>query len=139
MIAEGTQLIKDAKKDNLCKSGQILANPETSRKTYWSLINSVLNKVKILIVPPLVENRLFIKDFAEKAQIFYDHFILQCSTIKNGSEILQDAPEVSSMICDFEISEEKILHVMRSVNPNKAHGWGEISIRMIKLKSLVSR
>ena len=44
------------------------------------------------------------------------------------------------MICDFEISEEKILNVIRSLNPNKAHGWDEISIRMIKLsdKSLVS-
>ena len=44
------------------------------------------------------------------------------------------------MICDFEISEEKILNVIRSLNPNKAHGWDEISIRMIKLsdKSLVT-
>ena len=37
------------------------------------------------------------------------------------------------MICDFEISEQKILNVIRSLNPNKAHSWDEISIRMIKL------
>ena len=33
---------------------------------------------------------------------------------------------------DFTISEEKILNVIRSLNPNKAHGWDEISVRMIK-------
>ena len=41
------------------------------------------------------------------------------------------------MICDFEISEEKILNVIRSLNPNKAHGWDKISIRMIKLSDKV--
>ena len=79
-------------------------------------------------------------DLAEKAQIFNDYFILQCSTIENGSQIPQDVPEVSSTICDSEVSEEKILNVIRSLNPNKAHGWGEISVRMIELsdKSLVT-
>ena len=37
------------------------------------------------------------------------------------------------MISDLVISEETILNIMRSLNPNKAHGWDEISIRMIKL------
>ena len=94
-------MIEDARKNYLCKSGQILANPETSRKSYWSLINSVLNKAKVPIVPPIVKNGLFITDFAEKVQSFNDYFILQYSTIKNGSQIPQDVPEVSSMICDF--------------------------------------
>ena len=71
MISDGTKLIEDARTNYLRKSGHILANPETSRKNYWSLINSVPNKAKIPIVLPLVENGLFITDFAEKAQILY--------------------------------------------------------------------
>ena len=47
----------------------------TSSKTYWSLINTVLDKAKIPITP-LLENGLFITDFAEKAQLFNDYFIL---------------------------------------------------------------
>ena len=121
------------KKNYLRKTGQILANPGTSGKTYWSLINTVLNKAKIPIIPPLLENGLFITDFSAKAQIFNDYFILQCTTIDTGSEIPRDAPGASSMINDFDISEEKILNIIRSLNPNKAHGWDEISIRMIKL------
>ena len=38
-----------------------------------------------------------------------------------------------ALINDVAISEEKILAIIRSLNPNKAHGWDEISIRMIKL------
>ena len=105
----------------------------TSRKTYWSLINTLLNKAKIPIIPPLLENGLFIMDFTEKAQIFNEYFILQCTTIDTGSELPQDATAPSSLISDFPISDEKILNIIRSLNPNKAHGWAEISVRMIKL------
>ena len=38
------------------------------------------------------------------------------------------------MINDFNISEEKILNIIRSLNPNKAHGWDGFSIRMIKIR-----
>ena len=40
-----------------------------------------------------------------------------------------------TLIEDFAISEEKILRIIRSLNPNKAHGWDEISVRMIKLSA----
>ena len=72
----------------------------------------------------------------EKAQIFNDYFILQCTTIDTGSEILQDTPVTTTLISDFVICEEKILNIIRSLNPNKAHGWDEISVRMIKLSDV---
>ena len=40
------------------------------------------------------------------------------------------------LLNDFVISEEKILKIIRSLNPNKAHGWDEISIRMEKLSDV---
>ena len=133
MISEGAKMIEDAKRNYLRKTGQTLANPGTSNKTYWTLINTVLNKAKIPTIPPLLENGLFITDFTEKAQLFNDHFILQCTTIDTGSEIPQDTPGIPTQIEDFAISEEKILKIIRSLNPNKAHGWDGISTRMIKL------
>ena len=122
VISDGAKLTEDAKKNYLRKIGQILANPGTSGKTYWSLINPVLNKAKLSIIPPLLENELFITDFTEKAQTFNDYFILQCTTIDSGSEIPRDAPTASSMIDDLDISEEKIHNIIRSLSPNKAHG-----------------
>ena len=126
-------MIDDAKQNYLQKIGHTLANPGTSRQSYWTLINTVLNKAKIPIIPPLLENGLFITDFTEKAQLFNDYFILQCTPIDTGSDILQDTPESSTLTEDFCISEEKILKIIISLNPNKAHGWDAISIRMIKL------
>ena len=136
MISEGARLIEEAKRNYFLKAGKTLANPGTSSKTYWTLINTVLNKVKIPTIPPLLENGLFVTDFAEKAQIFNDYFILQCTTINTGSEIPQDTPITTTRISDFFISEEKILNIIRSLNPNKAHGWDEISVRMIKLSDV---
>ena len=136
MISEGTRLIEDAKRNYFLKAGKTLANPGTSSKTYWTLINTVLNKVKIPMIPPLLENGLFVTDLTEKAQIFNDYFILQCTTIDTGSEIPQDTPVTATQISDFVISEEKILNIIRSLNPNKAHGWDEISVRMIKLSDI---
>ena len=133
MISEGTRMIEDAKQNYLRRTGQTLAHPGTSSKTYWTLINTVLNKAKIPIIPPLLENGLFITDFTEKAQLFNDYFILQCTTIDTGSEIPLETTRGSTLISDFAISEEKILNIIRSLNTNKAHGWDEISIRMIKL------
>ena len=133
MISEGTRLIEEAKRNYFFKAGKTLANSRTSTKTYWSLINAVLNKAKIPLIPPLLENGLFVTDFAEKAHIFNDHFVHQCTTIDTGSELPQNFPVTTTSIPDFVISEEKILNIIRSLNPNKAHGWDEISVRMIKM------
>ena len=76
---------------------------------------------------------MFITDISEKAQIFNDYFLLQCTTIDTGSVIPPYVPAPSSLISDFPISDKKILNFIRSLNPNKAHGWDEISVRMIKL------
>ena len=136
MISEGAKMIENAKQNYLRKTGQNLANAGSSSKMYWSLINTVLNKAKIPIIPPLLENGLFISDFAEKAQLFNDYFILQCTTIDTGSEIPLETQRNPILINDFVISDEKILKIIRSLNPNKAHGWDEISIRMIKLSDV---
>ena len=85
------------------------------------MINTVLNKAKIPIMLPLLENGLLVTDLTEKAQIFNDYFILQCTTIDTGSEIPHDAPVPTSLISEFLISDDKILNIIRSLNPNKAH------------------
>ena len=136
MIAEGSKMIEDAKRDYFLKAEKALASPGTPSKRYWSLINTILNKAKIPIIPPLLEDGLFVTDFTQKAQLFNDYFILQCTTIDTGSEIPENIPVTCTLINDFAISDEKILRIIRSLNPNKAHGWDEISVRMIKLSDV---
>ena len=134
MISESARLIEEAKRNYFFKAGKTLAISRTSSKTYWYLMNTVLlNKASIPLIPPLLENGLFVLNFAEKGQIFNDHLVYQCTPINKGSELPQDFPVTTTSIIDFVISEEKILSIIRSLSPNKAHGWGEISVRMIKM------
>ena len=133
MVSEGSKMVEDAKRNYFLKVGKALANPETCSKTYWSLINTVLNKAKVPLIPPILENGIFITDFTEKAQLFNDYFILQCTTIGTDSEIPRDSPVTAPLINDFIISEDRILNIIRSLNPNNAHGWDDISVRMTKL------
>ena len=41
--------------------------------------------------------------------------------------------ESITLLTEFHLSDEKILKIIRSLNPNKAHGWDEISVRMMKM------
>ena len=121
MRTEGARLIEEDKRNYFFKAGKTLSNPGTSSKTYWTLIITVLNKAKIPMIPPLIENGLFVTDFTEKAHIFIDLFILQCTTIATidtSSEIPQD-PITTTLISDFAISKEKIVNIIRSLNAIK--------------------
>ena len=67
--------------------------------------------------------------------------LLCCSSlafgyVHTGSEIPQDTPVVTALINDIHISDEKMLKIIQSLNPNKAHGCEEISARMIKLSDV---
>ena len=92
VITEGSKLVEYAKQKYFAKIGRTLSNPSTGRKLYWSLVKKMFNKAKIPEIPPLLENNVFVLDFASKAQIFNDYFILQCTTLDTGSEVPNDLP-----------------------------------------------
>ena len=117
MTSKCSKMIEDAKRKYFLKAGKTLANPGTGLKTYWSLLNSVLNKAKIPIIPPLLENRIFVMDFTEKAQIFNNHFILQYTTIDTGSEILRNNPVNVKRKATFVIPLTKMVRD-RGINNN---------------------
>ena len=61
------------------------------------------------------------------------YFIQQCTTIDTGSELPSTSIPNTSLLNGFSISVEKILNIIRSLDSNKAHGWDDISVRMIKM------
>ena len=77
MIAQGPKLVEDAKHKYVTNVGRTLSDPSTGTKKYWSMINEILNKAKIPDIPPLLEDNILVIDFASKAQIFNEYFILQ--------------------------------------------------------------
>ena len=112
MISQGSKLIEDAKDKNFTKIGRTLSNHDTGKKLYWSLINKILNKAKIPIIPPLLENDVFVLDFTAKAEIFNDYFIQQCTTINTGSELPPILVPNAPLLTHVSISDEKILNII---------------------------
>ena len=109
MTLQGTRLVEEAKQRYFLKSGQTLSRADTANKMYWSFINRVLNKAKIPLIPPLLENGKFVLDFESKVPIFNDYFILQCTTLDTGSKIPNATPLDVPALTGLQISDEKIL------------------------------
>ena len=68
-----------------------------------------------------------------KANIFNDHFVEQCSLINNESTLHDFVFGCNSSLSDVKIIGEKVLFIIRSLDPKKAHDCDDISISMIKI------
>ena len=70
----------------------------------------------------------------DKAGIFNDLFVKQCSLIDNESQIPESLPSrTQSKLRRIEIPLEKIVQLINQLDSKKANGCDEISIRMLKL------
>ena len=72
-----------------------------------------------------------------KANLFNDYFSKQCRIIgKNSSIPANISFEIEESFSTFEICSGDIVKIIiRSLDPNKAHGCDEISIHMIKIRT----
>ena len=113
------QAIKTSKEYDLNSLGDKLIDKTTGPKTYWSIINSLLNKIFI--------------DCKEKAKLFNDYFLDQCKPIINDSTLPIFTQITCSNLDTIAITQQSILDIIKSLNVNKAHGPDNISGRMIEL------
>ena len=126
--------IQIAKQNHVNKIAQRLGDPNTSSKCYWSLLKTLLNGKKTAYIPPLFRGDQFIVDFQEKSEIFNSFFADQCSAISNGSVLPSALPlRTDSSLPSCHFTKEDILRIINNLDPNKAHGNDEISIRMLKI------
>ena len=124
---------EDSQQKYLTDQGIKLSNPNTDIKTYWAILKSFLNKVKIPCIPPILYNNIFITDFQEKARLFNDFFAKQCTILDTGSVLPPFVLLTDKLLSDVVFNEQDILDIIRSLDQNKAHGWDDISVRMIKM------
>ena len=71
------EAISLAKKRYLSTMGNDLADPLISKRTYWKIINRVMNKCKAPRIPPILSENEFIINCREKATLFANYFSLQ--------------------------------------------------------------
>ena len=129
-----TTEISNSKKiyfDNLAKR---LSDPKLNWKAYWGILKSFTNWKKVPIIPPLLINDQLVTKFNEKNYSFDEYHSNQCSITDNSSKSPMDqAPYTTSLLISLDIKESDILNIQKSLDANKADGYGDISIRMLKL------
>ena len=105
-----------------------------SPKAYWSILKTFLNNKKISCIPPIYHHNNYITDFKEKAQIFNDFFAKQCTLVENSSKLPTDSfKRTNNLLSTISFAKDDIAKIIKNLNPNKAHGFDMISIRMIKI------
>ena len=72
---ETSKLIISAKEDCYTSLGRKLADPGQGVKAYWSALNRLINKTKVVNVPPLLETGIFVTNVQAKATVFNDFLL----------------------------------------------------------------
>ena len=126
--------IKDAKKTYYSRLANNLNDPNLGSKRYWSILNQFLHKRKTPRIPPIRDtSNSIVVDVPKKANIFNNFFANQCSLIDTDSVLPQENFKTNLRINNILLDEAKILALIRALDVNKAHGWDDISIQMIKI------
>ena len=122
-------------KDKYYKSlGNSLSDPRTGQKKYWSVLKKVLNKNTSTVIPPIIHENDFVTDIGDKCNIFNSYFQEQCKSIVTNSVIPSDIGKITNFsIKQVKFSEKDILHHLRKLNENKAHGHDELAVRFLKI------
>ena len=87
---------------------------------------------------PLREWKI-ITNFKEKANLFNKYFSSQCNPLPNDSKFQTYITENQTHITEtklssFNIEDEDIYKIIKTLDINRAHGHDEVPIRMLKLR-----
>ena len=132
---ECTRQILEAEKNYILKMNKKLADTNTSSKTYWTILSRLLYNKKLPTIPSLFVDGKLVSDFCKKANIFNNIFGSICTPIDNTSCLPSFSYRTGSRIKSFHVTENDILAIIKTLDPNKANGCHNISIKMIKIFS----
>ena len=120
--------------DYYTRNSTKLINPTTNPKVYWSILKTVLNNKQIPLIPPIYHNNNYTTNFREKAQIFNNFFAKQCTLVENTSKLPIDSfKRTNNFLSPILFTKDDIAKIIKNLNPNKAHGFDMIRIRMLKI------
>ena len=127
-------MILKRKEDYHCALSDKLNDPHTSAKSYWSILKTLYNGKKIPLIPPIWINNKLISNFKEKANHFIAFFTSQCTPVSNNSTLpLVTILFTNASLSSISFNDQDILKIIHSLNTNKAHGYDDISIRLLKV------
>ena len=130
--AECTKEILEAKNIYILAMSKKLEDSKTAPKTYWTILNRLIYNKKIPAIPPLFVNGNSVSDFSVNANLFSDFFASICTPIKNSSVLPPLTYRTNKNLNSLGISEQDILLIIKALDSSKAHGYDNLSIKMIK-------
>ena len=129
-----SEIISKRKEDYYCALSDKLNDPHTSAKSYWSILKTLYNGKKIPLIPPILISNKLVSNFKEKANHFNAFFASQCTPVPNNSTLpLVTTPITNASLSSISFNDQDILNVIHSLNINKAHGYDDLSIRLLKI------
>ena len=110
---ECQEAVENAKLTYLANMGKKLNNPNTSQKSYWKIINKVMNKCKAPKIHPLLVNNIFVLSSMEKVKLLTDFFSRQCNPVINDSVLPNFSYLTNEKIDQIPIDNENIVSLIR--------------------------
>ena len=111
--------VENAKLSYLTDLGNKVNDSNTSQKSYWKIINRVMNKCRAPKIPPLLVNNVFILNCRDKAKLFNDFSTDQCRLITNSSTLPTFNFLTDKRIDKILIRRDEIVSLVRHLNPFK--------------------
>ena len=127
---ECQQAVETSKFSHLINLGNKANNPNTSQKSFWKIINRVMNKCRAPNIHPLKLNNLIILNCREKARYFNDFFSQQCKLVINNNVLPTFTFFTDKRINYVTIDNDQIISLIRKIDPKKATGFDGISGQM---------
>ena len=127
-----TDLIRNAKISYIKKSN-VLNHKRTDPKVYWTILNNVLNNIKINSVPQIFISGETITSIIENENFLYEFFAFQCTPLQNNSKLFSFLINIDKRLNTISIKKTNIASIIKLLNRAKARGFDKISIGMIQL------
>ena len=128
------EVILKRKEDYYCTLSDKLNDSHTSAKSYCSILKILYNGKKTPLIPPILISNKLVLNFKDKANYFNAFFPSQCTPISNNSTLPPVAtPITNASLSSISFNDQGIVNIKRSLSINKAHGYDEISARLLKI------
>ena len=92
-------------------------------------MNKFLSNKKAPIIPSFLVNGKLVSDFEQKANLFNNYYF----SMYSYSKLPNFSYKTEKILTSFDIKDDNILSIIKTLNVDKAHGWDQLSIRMIKI------
>ena len=129
-----SEMILKRKEDYYRLLSNKLNDSHTSAKSYWSILKTLYNGKKTPLIPPILINNKLISNFKEKANHFNAFFASQCTPVSNNSTLpLVRTHVTNASLSSISLNDQDILKIIHSLHINIAHGYDDMSIRLLKI------